>query len=122
MAAVTKLVVTVRLLPSERIQDVVGGLPDYCRSSFADVGDGWWRGEFVATCPVAPALVEGDLVDDVFRYFPHLLRLKQAHSGRFELVIAVGLPNPVTFELAESIVAMLAGLGARITIEAGGGA
>ncbi len=71
---------------------------------------------FVVTCPTAPKLAEGDFVGDLSPYFPSFLRLKQFYNASFTLQISVGDPAEDFFDLESYSVALLAALGASITI------
>ncbi len=116
--AVTKIQITLRLDEAESIEAVVEDLPDYSRESFRPDPETphLWRGEFNISCPVAPELAEGDLVDDFSPYLRELLLLKNLHEADYELIVAVGPPGPTAFHLASHTVALLAALGAKITV------
>lgn len=117
-AAVTRMQITLQLDENEDIATVVEDLPDYCRSSFVPDAESpnQWRGDFVITCPVAPDLAEGDLIDDFSPHLRELLWLKVLNNAEYELFVAVGPPGPVIFHLAPHTVALLAALGAKITV------
>lgn len=114
----TKLKIGLAVQEGQQLQDAVGNLPGYCRESFQEHAKGHWSGEFIVSCPVAPDLAEGDFVDDLAPYFPHLLNLKTFYSATFEFQIAVGAPASESFELASHLVAMLASLGSSIMVVA----
>jgi hypothetical protein len=116
MEAVTKLRIQLTLEEGLDIKDAIGELPGYCRESFREHKKGSWNGEFIVSCPVAPELAAGDFVDDLSPYFPQLLRIKTFHDAEFEFQIAVGAPAPDEFWLESHSVAMLAALGAKITV------
>jgi hypothetical protein len=116
MPHVTRLLITLHLDAEDRIAEVVAGLPDCCSSTFQNVGSGIWQGEFIVSCPVAPALADGDFVDDFSPYFPTLVRLKGLYDAEFALEVAVGEPSASSFELRSFSVALLAALGASVTI------
>jgi hypothetical protein len=116
MSRLTKLLITLRLGPEDEIGQAVGDLPEYCASTFAPAGNGLWNGEFIVTCPVAPALAEGDFEDDLSPHLRTLLELKRFYEAIYVLEIAVGAPAADTFELQSYSVALLAALGASITI------
>ena len=116
MPHVTKLLITLHLDADDSITEVAGGLPDYCSSTFHEAGSGIWRGEFIVSCPVAPELADGDFVDDFSPYFPALVRLKGLYDAEFVLEVAVGEPAANSFELRSFSVALLAALGASITV------
>lgn len=96
------------------MEEVVGTLPKYAIDSFSEHSPGQWHGEFVVSCPVAPELAEGDLLDELAPHFPTFLRLKEACAATFELHIVVGEPGPEFFELPAHMVALLAALGANV--------
>lgn len=116
--AVTKVGMVLHLSENEEIGNVVDYLPDYCAESFVALPDrpGCWRGEFIISCPVAPELAAGDLVDDFAPYLRELLFFKDAYQAEYELTIAVGEPAPASFTLRPHIVALLASLGAQIVV------
>jgi len=102
--------------PDQSIAEALEGLPRYCSESFKEHSEGSWNGEFQVSCPEAPELAAGDLVDDLAPYFPQLLRLKTFYDAVFEMQIAVGPPAPDIFVLESNIVALLASLGTEIQI------
>lgn len=116
MDHVTKLKILLTVEEGLTIEDAIGELPGYCRESFREHKKGYWNGEFIVSCPVAAKLAAGDFVDDLSPYFPQLLRMKATHDADFELQIAVGAPGPDEFWLESHSVAMLAALGAKITV------
>jgi len=113
---VTRLLIDLTLDSTERIEDVVSGLPEYCTQTFQEHSPCRWHGEFVVTCPVAPKLADGDFVDDFAPYFPRFLRLTERPQTKFRLEIAVGSPAPETFSLPSNMVSLIAVLGADIDI------
>ena len=116
MKHVTKLTICLELCDDDTITEVLEDLPEYCLSTFQDIGDNCWFGEFPVSCSIAPKLAEGDFVDDLCPYFPALLRLKRLYSARFELHIAVGEPAEEFWNLEDYSVSLLAALGASIRI------
>lgn len=114
----TTLRIAIVIYPEFDISAALAGLPQYCIETFKDHGSGYWTGEFPVSCSVAPYLAEGDFVDDLAPYFPHLLRLQKFQEATFELEIAVGSPGPDTFRLPPNLVALLAALGASIVAKA----
>ncbi|MES2568498.1 MAG: hypothetical protein V4710_00410 [Verrucomicrobiota bacterium] len=116
MKRVTRLLITLRLDEGDNIGEVVRDLPEYCSSSFRRIDGGLWSGEFIVTCPEAPELAEGDFVDDLSPHFPALIRLKGIYEASYSLEIAVGSPASKSFFLHGHSVALLAALGASITV------
>ncbi|MCP5543090.1 MAG: hypothetical protein H7A49_04200 [Akkermansiaceae bacterium] len=116
MAHVTKLEIILTLEDGEVIGDVVSELPNYSASSFSQMADGRWRGDFIISCPVAPELAEGDFIDDFAPYFRALLELRSFNSAEYEFQIAVGSPAADTFTLDAPSVALIAALGAPIKV------
>ena len=117
MAHVTKLDIILEVDPEEdTIEDVVSVLPSYSASSFVQLNDGRWHGDFTISCSEAPELAEGDFIDDFAPYLKTLLELKTFHSAKYEFHIAVGSPAADTFDLDASSVALIASLGAPIKV------
>jgi hypothetical protein len=117
MAYVTKLDIILEVdSATESISDVVSVLPSYSASSFVQLPDGRWHGDFTISCSVAPELAEGDFIDDFAPYFRTLLELRTFHSAKYEFHIAVGSPAAETFDLDASSVALIAALGAPIKV------
>lgn len=113
----TKLDIILKIDPShESVEEVVSTLPQHSASSFKALPDGRCQGDFIISCPIAPELAEGDFVDDFAPHLRALLDLKTFHSAQYELHIAVGSPAADTFRLDATSVALLASLGASITI------
>lgn len=112
------MVIVLALDSGELISEVVSGLPWYCKETFAPISgeENRWRGEFIISCPVAPEVADGDLVDDFSPYFPVLLELKNLYSAEFKLEVAVGAPGPDPFRFKSHTVALLAALGSTINI------
>lgn len=119
MARVTKLDIVLEIDSSnESIAEVVSGLPPYSASSFVQMPDGRWHGDFMVSCQVAPHLAEGDFIDDFAPYFRTLLELRTHHAAKYEFYIAVGQPAADSFDLDASSVALIAALGAPIKVRA----
>ena len=117
MAYITKLDIILKVDPDEDlIQDVVSVLPDYSASTFVQLSDGLWRGDFIISCPEAPELAEGDFIDDFAPYLKILLDLRTFHEAQYEFHIAVGSPAAASFDLDASSVALIAALGAPIRV------
>ena len=117
MTYVTKLdIILVVNAATETIKDVVSVLPGYCASSFVQLPDGRWHGDFTISCSVGPELAEGDFIDDFAPYFKTLLELRTFHAAKYEFHIAVGAPAADTFDLDASSVALIAALGAPIKV------
>jgi len=114
MHAVTKLLIYLEVSEGQSIQEALLGLPAYSQESFREHAPGKWHGDFMISCPVAPELADGDLVDDFAPYFPVLLNLKSFYGAEFELQVAVGAPASESFEIRPDIVALFAALGASI--------
>ena len=120
MTHVTKLDIVLTLEEGKAIEDVVSELPDYSASSFSQMTDGRWRGDFIISCSVAPELAEGDFIDDFAPYFRALLDLRSFNSAEYEFQIAVGSPAADSFDLDASSVALIAALGAPIKVRKNG--
>ena len=120
MPHLTKLRIYLTIDREQNIQDAIGGLPGYCSESFREHARGHWSGELVVSCPVAPEVAEGDLIDDLAQHLRVLLNLKTFYRAIFELQIAVGEPGPESFKLESHLVALLASLGATIEAVANG--
>jgi hypothetical protein len=119
MAFVTKLDIILEVdSATESISDVVSALPSYSASSFVQLPDGRWHGDFTVSCAVAPELAEGDFIDDFAPYFRTLLELRTFHAAKYEFHIAVGSSAADTFALDASSVALIAALGAPIKVTA----
>jgi hypothetical protein len=118
MAHVTKMLIVLTLDSEDAISEAVNGLPGYCTETFAPIpGEATrWRGEFTISCPVAPELADGDLVDDFAPYFPVLLEMKRLYAAEFELEVAVGAPAPNPFRFESHTIALMAALGASFSI------
>jgi hypothetical protein len=116
MPAITKLSIQFNVDESQTMHEAIEGLPGYVKEGFVEHAPGWWHGDFVVSCPEAPYLAEGDLIDDLAPHFPALLRLQKFHDASFQMQIAVGAPGPEDFELPSNMVAMLAALGASFLI------
>lgn len=116
MHAVTKLLIYLEVSEGQSIQEALLGLPEYSQESFREHAPGKWHGDFMISCPVAPELADGDLVDDFAPYFPVLLHLKGTYDAEFELQIAVGEPGPEQFDIPAHLVALVAVLGASICV------
>lgn len=116
MQAVTKLDIWLRIDEGQPTGDVLSGLPQHSRESFVQVSPGFWQGDFIVSCPVAPELAAGDFIDDLAPYFPALLNLQEFHEATFRLQIAVGHPGPEEFCLPSQMVALVAALGADLRV------
>jgi len=101
----------------DSIKDVVSVLPSYSASSFVQLPDGRWHGDFTISCSEAPELAEGDFIDDFAPYLRTLLELRTFHSAEYEFHVAVGSPAADTFDLDASSVALIASLGAPIKVK-----
>ena len=101
---------------ADSINEIVVGLPEYCSSTFHEIGGGIWKGKFEVSCPIAPELADGDFLDDFSPYFPALIRLKGLYKADYVLEIAVGSPAASSFELRSYSVALLAALGASVVV------
>jgi hypothetical protein len=115
MPHLTKLIITLTLDAGTRFEDV-DHLPGRSEDTFQQISPTEWRGEFIVSCPVAPELSPGDFEDDLAPHIYDLLHLKTFHSAIYELQIAIGRPGPDIFDLKPHSVAMLASIGASITV------
>ena len=85
MAYVTKLDIILEVDSAiESISDVVSVLPSYSASSFVQLPDGRWHGDFTISCSVAPELAEGDFIDDFAPYLRTLLELRTFYAAKYE--------------------------------------
>lgn len=72
MIQTTKLITTLKFIPSEYIPDigeVVCILPSYTAEAFENVGGDIWRRDFMVSCSEVPEFAEGDFIDDFAPYF-----------------------------------------------------
>ncbi len=116
MHSVTKLDIRLRVEHDQKIEVVLSGLPSYSRESFVQEADGHWHGDFIISCPVGPELASGDFIDDFAPHFPALLSLLRHHDATFQLQIAVGHPGPEEFHLPSNMIALVAALGADLSV------
>lgn len=116
MDHITKLEIILKIDPEVSIEDVVSVFPSYSASSFVQLPDGRWQGDFIISCSEAPELAEGDFIDDFAPYLKTLLDLRTFHAAQYELHIAVGSPAADSFDLDASSVALIAALGAPIRV------
>ena len=95
----------------DHIESLLKDLPNYCIKTFTkEVESDWWNGHINITDTSAPALAEGDFVDDVCIYFSTFLNLKKFNDAYYWLEIYVGTPHPNSFNLESHLLSILSPL------------
>jgi hypothetical protein len=110
------MLIKISIKEGESLDDAQSYIPRECEDTFKQVSATDWQGEFVVSCPTFPDASPGDFEEDLAPHLYDFLLLKKFYDASYELQIAVGAPGPDFFDLQPHSVALLAALGASITV------